>query len=339
MRIAQVSPLFEAVPPKLYGGTERVVYSLTEELVAMGHDVTLFASGDSVTSAKLAPMRDVALRLDPTVRDWVATYYQMVEMIYRRKDEFDVLHFHIDYFPLSLFGRQNVPYLTTVHGRLDVKEFVDVYGTFPDAPMVSISNSQRRPIPNLNWVRTILHGMPRGMLRALALRHYLFARAARGRNLRFAWPPRVARLPHHRPPAEPAPRPRPAPLHPRRPDPALLDPGDPDASRLPTQEELAAEVRRRPVGRTIAYICMDLGIAPGLCDGDFWNRVEKTLRRYGGSLRRLYQVRARREETFQRERDRRSDTWHIDWRDMRPPTVRRALGCLIGETPPAIVPS
>ena len=164
MRIAQVSPLFEAVPPKLYGGTERVVYSLTEELVAMGHDVTLFASGDSVTSAKLAPMREQALRLDPTVKDWVATYYQMVEMIYRRKDEFDVLHFHIDYFPLSLFGRQNVPYLTTVHGRLDVKEFVDVYGTFPDAPMVSISNSQRRPIPNLNWVRTILHGMPRNLL-------------------------------------------------------------------------------------------------------------------------------------------------------------------------------
>ena len=164
MRIAQVSPLFEAVPPKLYGGTERVVYSLTEELVAMGHDVTLFASGDSTTSAKLAPMRDVALRLDPTVRDWVASYYQMVELIYRRKDEFDVLHFHIDYFPLSLFGRQNVPYLTTVHGRLDVQEFVDVYGTFPDAPMVSISNSQRRPIPNLNWVRTILHGMPRNIL-------------------------------------------------------------------------------------------------------------------------------------------------------------------------------
>jgi glycosyltransferase involved in cell wall biosynthesis len=164
MRIAQVSPLFEAVPPKLYGGTERVVHSLTEELVAMGHDVTLFASGDSVTSATLAPMRKEALRLDPTVRDWVATYYQMVEMIYRRKDEFDVLHFHIDYFPLSLFGRQSVPYLTTVHGRLDIKEFVDVYSTFPDAPMVSISNSQRRPIPNLNWVRTILHGMPRNIL-------------------------------------------------------------------------------------------------------------------------------------------------------------------------------
>ena len=185
---------------------------------------------------------------------------------------------------------------------------------------------------------TILHRMQRGMLRALALRHYLFARAARGCDLRFAWPPSVALQPHHRPPAEPAPRPRSAPLRPRRPDPALLDIGDPDASRLPSPEELAAEVRRRPVGRTIAYICMDLGIAPGLCDGDFWNRVEKTLRRYGGSLRRLYQVRARREEAFQRERDRCSDTWHIDWRDMRPPTVRRALGCLIGETP-ALVPS
>ncbi len=164
MRIAQISPLFEAVPPKLYGGTERVVYSLTEELVAMGHDVTLFASGDSITSAKLAPMRKQALRLDPSVRDWVAIHYQMVELIYRRKDEFDVLHSHVDYFPLSLFGRQNVPYLTTLHGRLDVQEFIDVYSTFPDAPMVSISNSQRRPAPGLNWARTVPHGMPRNLL-------------------------------------------------------------------------------------------------------------------------------------------------------------------------------
>ena len=181
---------------------------------------------------------------------------------------------------------------------------------------------------------TILHRMQRGLLRALALQEYLLTRAARGRNLRFAWPPCVALQPHHRPPARPAPRPRPAPLHPRRPDPALLGPDDPGASRLPTQEELAAEVRRRPVGRTIASICMDLGIAPGLCEGDFWNQVEKTLRRYGGSLHRLYQVRARREDAFQRERDTRPDTWHIDWRDLRPSTVRRALGCLIGETPP-----
>jgi glycosyltransferase involved in cell wall biosynthesis len=164
MRIAQISPLFEAVPPKLYGGTERVVYSLTEELVAMGHDVTLFASGDSITSATLAPMREQALRLDPSVKDWVSIYYRFVEQVYRRKDEFDVLHFHIDFFPLSLFGRQRVPFLTTLHGRLDLPEFVDVYNTFPDAPFVSISNSQRRPIPRLNWVRTVLHGMPAELL-------------------------------------------------------------------------------------------------------------------------------------------------------------------------------
>lgn len=181
---------------------------------------------------------------------------------------------------------------------------------------------------------TILHRMQRGLLRALALQQYLLARAARGRNLRFAWPPCVALQPHHRPPARPAPGPRPASLHPRRPDPALLDPADPAVSRLPTPQELAAQVRRRPVGRTIAYICMDLGIAPGLCEGAFWNQVEKTLRRYGGSLMRLYQVRARREETFQREHDRRKDAWHIDWRDLRPSAVRLALGCLIGETPP-----
>jgi glycosyltransferase involved in cell wall biosynthesis len=164
MRIAQVSPLFEAVPPKLYGGTERVVYSLTEELVAMGHDVTLFASGDSVTSATLAPMRERALRLDPSVKDWIATYYRMVELIYRRKDEFDVLHFHIDCFPLALFSRQKVPYLTTLHGRLDLPELADIYGTYANCPFVSISDSQRRPIPRLNWVRTVHHGMPASLL-------------------------------------------------------------------------------------------------------------------------------------------------------------------------------
>jgi len=164
MRIAQVSPLFEAVPPKLYGGTERVVYSLTEELVAMGHDVTLFASGDSVTSAKLAPMRAKALRLDPTVRDWIAIYMRMMELIYRQAGDFDVIHFHTDYFPLSLFGRQKTPFVTTLHGRLDIPEFKDIYGLFPDAPFVSISDSQRRPIPDLNWVRTVLHGMPASLL-------------------------------------------------------------------------------------------------------------------------------------------------------------------------------
>jgi glycosyltransferase involved in cell wall biosynthesis len=175
MRIAQVSPLFEAVPPKLYGGTERVVHSLTEELVAMGHDVTLFASGDSITSATLAPMRNEAIRLDPSVRDWVAYYMRMVEWIYRRADEFDVIHFHIDYFPLSLFSRQRTPFLTTLHGRLDLTEFKEIYETFPHAPFVSISNSQRRPIPNLNWVRTVLHGMPAKRLMPLPVKPSYFA--------------------------------------------------------------------------------------------------------------------------------------------------------------------
>ncbi len=175
MRIAQIAPLFEAVPPKLYGGTERVVYSLTEELVAMGHDVTLFASGDSVTSATLAPMRDQAIRLDPSVKDWIAYYMRMMELVYRRAGEFDVLHFHTDYFPLSLFSRQATPFVTTLHGRLDLPEFKEVYETFPDAPFVSISDHQRRPIPNLNWVRTVLHGMPAGLLTPQPLRQGYFA--------------------------------------------------------------------------------------------------------------------------------------------------------------------
>ena len=175
MRIAQVSPLFEAVPPKLYGGTERVVYSLTEELVAMGHDMTLFASGDSVTSATLAPMRKEALRLDPTVKDWVATYMRMIELIYRRADEFDIIHFHIDYFPLALFSRQRTPFLTTIHGRLDLPEFKDIYEMYPDAPFVSISNSQRKPIPRLNWVKTVLHGMPANLLTPQPVQQSYFA--------------------------------------------------------------------------------------------------------------------------------------------------------------------
>ena len=109
-------------------------------------------------------MRAQALRLDPTVIDWVAIYMQMIELIYRRADEFDILHFHIDYFPLALFSRQNTPFLTTLHGRLDLPEFKDIYERYPDAPFVSISNNQRKPIPGLNWARTVLHGMPARLL-------------------------------------------------------------------------------------------------------------------------------------------------------------------------------
>src|ERR1700730_8401443 len=160
MRIAQIAPLFEAVPPKLYGGTERVVSALTEELVAMGHEVTLFASGDSVTSAKLDAPWPQALRLDPNIRDWVATYHLMLEYVYTRREQFDILHFHIDYFPNSLFSSQPIPFVTTLHGRLDLPEFGAVYRMFPDVPLVSISSNQRKPVPELGWVATVLHGMP-----------------------------------------------------------------------------------------------------------------------------------------------------------------------------------
>ncbi|RJF65847.1 glycosyltransferase family 4 protein [Rhodopseudomonas palustris] len=166
MRIAQVAPLTEAIPPKLYGGTERVVHWLTEELVALGHDVTLFASGDSITSAKLEAPWPRALRLDGAVRDPNALHMMMLEQVRRRCDneEFDLLHFHLDYYPWSLFQRQPTPHLTTLHGRLDLPEHQPVFSTFSDVPVVSISDSQRRPVPNANWVRTIHHGLPADLL-------------------------------------------------------------------------------------------------------------------------------------------------------------------------------
>jgi hypothetical protein len=187
-------------------------------------------------------------------------------------------------------------------------------------------------------IPVILHRVQRGILRALALQQYLLDRAARGRNLRFAWPSYVSPQPHHRPPAKPARAPRTARTPKTRPapDPATLGPDDPDASRLPTQAELEAWVRRRPVGRSMAYICLDLGIFPCLCDGAFWNKVHRVLSCYGGSLNRMYQVRERGEEEFQRERDRRPETWHIDWRDVPRATLRAGLGCLIGEPVPSL---
>jgi len=165
MRIAQVAPLTEAVPPKLYGGTERVVHWLTEELVALGHDVTLFASGDSQTSAKLDATWPKALRLDGAVRDPNALHMVMLERVRQKCDdeEFDFLHFHLDYYPFSLFFRQPTPFLTTLHGRLDLPEHQPVFTTFK-CPVISISNAQRRPVPQANWVRTIHHGLPEKLL-------------------------------------------------------------------------------------------------------------------------------------------------------------------------------
>lgn len=166
MRIAQVAPLTEAVPPKLYGGTERVVHWLTEELVALGHDVTLFASGDSHTSAKLEATWPRALRLDGSVRDPNALHMVMLERVRRKCDdeEFDLLHFHLDYYPWSLFMRQPTPFVTTLHGRLDLPEHQPVFDTFSSPPVISISNAQRRPVPHANWVRTIYHGLPEDLL-------------------------------------------------------------------------------------------------------------------------------------------------------------------------------
>ena len=164
MRIAQIAPLHEAVPPSLYGGTERVVSFLTEELVAMGHDVTLFASGDSRTSAKLVPAWPRALRLDPAIRDTTAPHVLLMEHVRQRAAEFDILHFHMDYWPFSVFSRQPTPFLTTLHGRLDLSEIRPIFDRFPTAPIVSISRSQRDGLPGAGYVGTVHHGLPAGLL-------------------------------------------------------------------------------------------------------------------------------------------------------------------------------
>jgi glycosyltransferase involved in cell wall biosynthesis len=164
MHIAQIAPLTEAIPPKLYGGTERVVSWLTEELIALGHEVTLYASGDSVTSARLEAVWPRALRLDGGVRDPNALHMLMLEQVYQRASDFDFLHFHLDYYPFSLFSRQPTPFVTTLHGRLDLPEHQPVFDQFSSIPVVSISNSQRRPLPQANWVRTVHHGLPERLL-------------------------------------------------------------------------------------------------------------------------------------------------------------------------------
>ena len=164
MRIAQIAPLQEAVPPKLYGGTERIVSFLTEELVALGHDVTLFASGDSQTSAKLVSTWPHSLRLDPSVNDPMAPLVLQLNEVADRAAEFDILHFHLDYWPFPLFNRLPTPFVTTLHGRLDLPELKPLYEAFPDVPVVSISDAQRRPLPQANYVQTVPHGLPEHLL-------------------------------------------------------------------------------------------------------------------------------------------------------------------------------
>ena len=160
MKIAQVAPLIESVPPRLYGGTERIVSYLTEELVRLGHDVTLFASGDSITSAELAPCCTRALCLDPTVRDTIPHFMLMIDKVRERADEFDILHFHIDLFHFPLFRALAARTLTTLHGRQDLGDLKPFYSRFGDMPLASISNDQRKPLPHANFVATIQHGIP-----------------------------------------------------------------------------------------------------------------------------------------------------------------------------------
>src|ERR1700689_3675745 len=164
MHIAQIAPLTEAIPPKLYGGTERVVSWLTEELIALGHEVTLFASGDSVTSARLEAAWPRGLPLPGSLGHPYPLHMMMLQQVYRRAGDFDVLHCHLDYYPFSLFSRQPTPFLTTLHGRLDLPEHQPVFDEFSSIPVVSISNSQRRPLPQANWVRTVHHGLPAQLL-------------------------------------------------------------------------------------------------------------------------------------------------------------------------------
>ncbi|MFZ0839421.1 MAG: glycosyltransferase family 4 protein [Xanthobacteraceae bacterium] len=160
MKIAQVAPLIESVPPRLYGGTERIVSYLTEELVGHGHDVTLFASGDSITSAELAPCCNRALRLDHTAGDAMPHFMMMIDKVRERAAEFDIIHFHIDLLHFPLFRSLAARTVTTLHGRQDLGELKSFYSRFVAMPLVSISNDQRRPLPRANFVATVQHGLP-----------------------------------------------------------------------------------------------------------------------------------------------------------------------------------
>lgn len=163
MRIAQVAPLYESVPPQLYGGTERVVAVLCDALTEQGHDVTLYASGDSLTSAELVPLRERALRLDRSSVDSMAPHILMMERVAKDADRFDIIHSHIDYHFFPTARRLNTPVVSTLHGRLDLPELPSVYEEFAEASVISISNAQRTPLPKANWIGTVYHGYPADM--------------------------------------------------------------------------------------------------------------------------------------------------------------------------------
>jgi glycosyltransferase involved in cell wall biosynthesis len=166
MKIAQVAPLWESVPPKLYGGTERVVSYLTEELVNQGHEVTLFASGDSVTRANLVPVTERALRLDRGhVIDPIAHHVRMLETVFQQAHEFDVVHFHTDYLHFPLVKRLPLTTLTTLHGRLDIPDLIPLFRQFSDVGVTSVSDAQRKPVHWAHWRGTVYHGLPAELYR------------------------------------------------------------------------------------------------------------------------------------------------------------------------------
>lgn len=159
LRIAQIAPLYESVPPKLYGGTERVVAYLTDELINQGHKVTLFASGDSITKARLIPICQDALRLH-TPLDPLAYHILQLQEVFERVHEFDILHFHTDYLHFPFTYSRDLTTITTLHGRLDIDDLIPIYNKFRKVPVVSISNAQREPVPMANWIGTVHHGLP-----------------------------------------------------------------------------------------------------------------------------------------------------------------------------------
>lgn len=166
LRIAQIAPLYESVPPRLYGGTERVVSYITEELVRRGHDVTLFAAGDSQTGARLVPGCRNALRLERKPELGCSLQLAMLAEVFESaRDNFDIVHAHIDYWSFPFASLTGIPTVTTMHGRLDIPDLHPVYERFPDAAIVSISDAQRAPLQDMNWVATVHHGMPRNLLR------------------------------------------------------------------------------------------------------------------------------------------------------------------------------
>jgi glycosyltransferase involved in cell wall biosynthesis len=163
MRIAQVAPLYESVPPQLYGGTERVVSYLTEALVEMGHEVTLFASGDSVTRAKLVAACPRSLWHNPDCRETLPHHVREMEMVFEDVSRFDVVHFHTDYLHFPLLRQNMCRSVTTIHGRLHTPDLKSLFEEYEEVPLVSISDSQRLPLPDANWLATVYHGLPRGL--------------------------------------------------------------------------------------------------------------------------------------------------------------------------------